>query len=280
MLVAFVFLGEARAEHYVVLCAITVLALAAPWTRALLIASSPGIAIGAGYEIIRYLRPMFVTPKRVFACEFSDLDAALFGFNTGLAPADIFADFHNLAADLFFALPYTLFWMVVIVYSIALFFISRSRLRRFLWVLAFTHLLGFVFWMAIPVAPPWYVRIYGCDIDITALPGSGALARLDVLFSTTYFEAFYSRAPTVFGAFPSLHVSFPAAVMISGWRDYNKTGRVIMAFLTLWMLGASVYLDHHWLLDGLATLVIVVVVHLALSYSWGGYSRSDTKHLK
>ena len=264
-------LGLARPEHYVALGLIPVFALATRWSRDLLVASAPGIAIGVGYEAIRLVRPLFVTPERVFACEFADLDAALFGLGSGRAPADFFAAFHATPADLLLALPYTFFWVAVIVYAIVLFALSRNLLHRFLWLLALTHLVGFVLWMAMPTAPPWYVRLNGCAIDIAALPGSGALARVDALFSMHYFQDFYSRAPTVFGAFPSLHVSFPAAVMVSGWCAFGRVGRGVTLGLTLWMLLASVYLDHHWLLDGLATLVIVVVVHRALTYVWPGY---------
>lgn len=264
-------LDEARIEHHVVMVSITALAVAGRVGRDLLLAVVPGIAIAVGYEVVRYLRPLFVTPDRVWACEFDALDSALFGFRTGQTPADVFATLNAPLADLFFAIPYTTHWMVTMVYCGLLFLISRGRLRRFLWTLAAVHLAGFVLWMTIPVAPPWYVRAEGCAIDIAAAPSAAALARLDALYGITYFHDFYSRAPTVFGAFPSLHVVFPAAAMISGWQWSGTTGRVVTATMTLWMVVASVYLDHHWLVDGLATLVLTAAAHLALMRLWPGY---------
>ena len=262
-------LGVARIEHYVIFTAITVFVAFSRLTRDLMVAVIPGMAIAVGYEGIRLLRPIFVTPERVWGCELHRLDAALFGFGSGLAPSDLFVTHNSTVADLFFGLPYTVFWGAVLIYCAVLFFLSRTGLRRYLWLLALTHLVAFFLWMAVPAAPPWYVRAHGCLIDPSVLPSAAALSRLD----TTYFEAFYSRSPTVFGALPSLHVSFPAAAMVAGWGAFRARGRIIATMLTLWMLAASVYLDHHWLVDGLITLGIVAAVHLVLTRAWPGYAK-------
>lgn len=275
VLAGYVATGQARIEHYVVIIGIMGLSIATRFTRDLLLAVVPGIAIFIGYETVRVLRPVFVTEDRVFACQLHDIDAALFGFGSGLAPADVFAIHHSVAADLVFALPYTVFWAVVMAYCGVLFLISRGRLRRYLWTLALMHLAAFVVWMVLPAAPPWYVRTVGCAIDNAVPPQAAALARLDALFGITYFEAFYSRAPTVFGAFPSLHVSFPAVAMVTGWRWFGPVGRAVSVALTLWMVAASVYLDHHWLVDGLATLIAVLAIHTLLSRFWPAYGAPD-----
>lgn len=277
VLAGYVVTGQARIEHYVVILGILGLAVASRLTRDLLLAVIPGIGIFIGYEVVRVLRPAFVTPERVLACQFHDLDAALFGFGTGLAPADVFARHHSTAADLFFALPYSVFWAVVMAYCGVLFLISRGRLRRYLWVLALMHLAAFAVWMALPAAPPWYVRAVGCAIDTSVPPQSAALARIDALFGITYFESFYSRAPTVFGAFPSLHVSFPAVAMVTGWRWFGPAGKTVTVALTAWMITASVYLDHHWLVDGLATLLAVLMIHAALQRWWPAYRTADPR---
>lgn len=274
-LMGFILSGSARSEHYIIILVIFALSLGNTLTRDLLIAAAPGVAIALGYETLGFLRPLYTTPDRVWACEFHTFDAALFGFGSGHAPADFFAQHHSTGLDLALAFPYTLFWGAVIVWAIVLFVVSRGRLRRYMWTLALVHLLAFVLWIALPTAPPWYVRAFGCGIDIDAAPQAGALARLDALFGITYYDAFYSRAPTVFGAFPSLHVSFPAAAMISGWRWFGRTGKVVSLILTLWMLLASVYLDHHWLVDGLVTIVLTLLVHALLVWIWPAYTRPD-----
>lgn len=267
--------GEARIEHYVIIAVLTALAVATPGSARLLVAAIPGIAIALGYELVRFLRPVYLTADRILACEMQSVELALFGFGTGQTPADVFATHNSPAADLVFALPYTLFWGAVVAYGIVLFFVDRAHMHRFLWLLALTHGVAFVIWLWLPVAPPWYVRAFGCAIDPGAQPSAAALARLDARFGITYFSDFYSRAPTVFGAFPSLHVSFPAAALFAAWRSGGAVARPVHLLLTLWMLAASVYLDHHWLLDGLMTLVIVAACYLALRWLWPGFDRDQ-----
>lgn len=269
-------IGDARPEHYIITALLTGLAVGTVATRSLLLAAAPGIAIAFGYEVIRYLRPLFVTADRVLGCEVRAAEQALFGFGTGGTPADLFSVYNSAAADLFFALPYTLFWAVVVVYAGVLFFRNRAGMQRYLWVLALTHAVAFVIWMLLPVAPPWYVRAYGCLIDPEARPAAAALARIDARFGITYFAEFYSRAPTVFGAMPSLHVSFPAAALAAAWHSARAPERVVHLGLTVWMLVASVYLDHHWLLDGVLTLLIVATVYAVLRRFWPGFDQDPS----
>jgi hypothetical protein len=274
-LTAYVAFGAGGAWAVALLLLALALMLATPVTRDLLFVVLPGLVILVGYGAVRVLRPLFVTPGRVWTCEVHSLDATLFGFGTGLAPSDVFARHNGTIADLVFALPYTVFWGAVLVWCCLLFLISRGRLRRYLWGLALIHLAAFVLWMALPVAPPWYVRAQGCAVDLAVVPQAAALGRLDTLFGITYFADFYARAPTVFGAFPSLHVSFPAVAMITGWRWFGPWGRAITALLTLWMIAASVYLDHHWLVDGLTTLILVLMLHALMRRFWPAYDTAD-----
>jgi len=270
-LAVLVVLGADRIEHWAAIVGITVLAVTNRHSRDLLLAVLPGVSIALGYETVRWLRPLFITPERVLGCELHRADAFMFGFGSGLAPPDLFATYHSFAADLFFAFPYTVFWVVVMAWSVVLFFVNRALLRRFLWTLALVHLAAFVVWLAFPVAPPWYVRLAGCAIDINAAPSAAALARLDAAFGITYFEAFYSRAPTVFGAMPSLHVAFPTVALVTGWQAFSRAGRGLGVVLVIWMLVASVYLDHHWLLDGVASIALTVAMHAGLKRCWPAY---------
>ena len=267
-------MGDARVEHYIIIAVLSALAMGSSRSRGLLIAATPGIGIGFGYELIRYAQPFFVTADRIKGCEFRSVEQALFGFGTGLTPADFFTLHNNHVADLFFALPYTLFWAVVVIYALGLFFVNRARMNRFLWILALTHAVAFVIWLWVPVAPPWYIRDFGCLIDPGARPGAAALSRLDAYFGISYFGDFYSRAPTVFGSFPSLHISFPAAALAASWRSAKVGARTLHLGLTLWMLAASVYLDHHWLIDGLLTLCIITAIYGLLWRFWPGFDRN------
>jgi len=258
-------IGDLRPEHIVIVAAIVFLGVVNLQTKTLLIAAIPGIAIGFGYEIVRYVRPMFVTADRVLGCELRDLEIRLFPAGPDLTWPEYFAANHSAALDIFFTIPYSIFWFVAVAYGILLFFINRPRMGRYLWTLAITHVVAFTIWMALPAAPPWYIGMHGCAIDIDALPNAAALLRIDALFGVGYFESFYSRAPSVFGALPSLHCAFPVVGLVTAWRDSGWKERFVHIAYAVWMFVASVYLVHHWLLDSLLGVTIVVVVYAVIA---------------
>ncbi len=276
-LVVLVIVGEARAEHFVVIAVLTALAAGTRITRDLLSAIVPGIIAAVVTDLIRHPRNRFVTPERVWGCELRQIETALFGFGTGQTPADFFSMRNSPAADLFFAIPYTVFIGAVVIYAAVLYLVDRQKMLRFLWIFALVHCVAVVIWVAMPAAPPWYIRAHGCTIDAEALPSAAALLRLDQRFGITYFHDFYSRAPAVFGALPSLHVAYPACALAAAWRSAGTVERCIHVALTLWMVVASLYLDHHWLLDGLLSFVIVGAVYLALWRYWPGFDRPAQK---
>lgn len=258
-------MGDAKPEHWIIVALLTALAVTGERSKAFLVAVLPGLAIVFGYELVRYLRPVFVTPDRILGCELRSLEQALFSFGNSSTLSDYFATHHAPVFDVLFAVPYTAFWMVAVAYSVFLYFRNRAQLSRYLWLLAAVHGVSFVIWMAFPAAPPWYVLNEGCTIDPDAAPSAAALLRVDRLFGITYFESFYSRAPTVFGALPSLHCAFPVAGLLAAWRNAGWGERMVHLAYSAWMLCASVYLLHHWLLDGVLGIAIVVAAHLVLT---------------
>jgi membrane-associated phospholipid phosphatase len=58
---------------------------------------------------------------------------------------------------------------------------------------------------------------------------------------------------------PSLHCAFPAIGLLTAWHAAGWKTRPLHVFYTLWMFAASVYLDHHWALDGLVAWVMAAV---------------------
>ena len=171
---------------------------------------------------------------------------------------DWFAVHHHPAVDLLFAVPYFVFVYVVLGYAIYLYFADRKRMRHFLWAYAVGNFIAFAVWLLLPAAPPWYIRTHGCAIDLATAPNPAALSRIDALVGISYFESFYSRAASVFGALPSMHCAYPLMGLLTAWRAADWKTRPIHIAYTLVMATAAVYLDHHWIIDVLAGWVVAV----------------------
>lgn len=244
--------GQLRLEHVLVAILVAVLWFAGETTRRLAGDFLPAMLVAMGYDIVRFLRPVFVTPERVIGCELRAVELGLFAVAPDTTLPDFFASRHAPAFDLFFAIPYAAFIYIAIGYAIALFFRDRARMRLFVWSWAAIYLIGFVCWMAFPAAPPWYVQAHGCVIDMNAAPSAAGLARVDDWLGVTFFAGMYGRVATIFGALPSLHNASALLGLLVTWPIAGRRERAANAAYALWMLAGSVYLDHHWLIDGLA----------------------------
>ena len=145
--------GQLRIEVLIIILLIVALGLVNTMTKGFLIAAIPGIAVGLGYEMIRPLRAIFVTADRVLGCNLRDVELGLFPAGDNLTWPDYFATHHATGWDVFFAVPYTAFWMIALGYGAFLFFTDRPGMTRYLWTLAGTHAVAFVIWLAFPAAP-------------------------------------------------------------------------------------------------------------------------------
>jgi hypothetical protein len=113
--------------------------------------------------------------------------------------------------------------------------------------------------MALPAAPPWYVRAHGCSVSMSALPSAAGLLRVDQLFGIHYYENLYSRASFVFGAMPSMHCAYPVLGLLTAWRAASWKTRPLHLLYALTMLVGSSYLDHHWVWDAVAGIALAAV---------------------
>lgn len=257
-------IGDLRPEHvaFGVVCA--VLGYASVKSKSFFVDVSPYLLVAIGYDLVRYARPLFVTSERVLGCGLRDLELALFSVAPGVTPQDWFATHHHPFADLYFAVPYTVFIYVAFGYAAYLFFKDRARMRHYLWAFAIGNFISFVVWMVLPAAPPWYLRAHGCTIDMAAAPSPAGLARVDAYLGIQYFESFYGRAASVFGAIPSMHCAYPLIGLLTARHAATARTWPLHVLYTLSMFVASVYLDHHWVIDGvLGWLVAWVAVVLA-----------------
>jgi inositol phosphorylceramide synthase catalytic subunit len=270
--VAYALISAARAdlrlEHVGAMLLVAGLAYTSARTKSLLVAIYPIGLVGLLYDGMRPLQNLGLTPERVHVCDVRTLEATLFGFDVGgvrLTAHDWFRIHHWPAVDLLCAFPYATFILVSFACAVFLAFRDRAAMRRFAWAFFATNVAGFVTYHLFPAAPPWYFHAHGCTVDLATRASEGpVLMRVDAMLGISYFHAMYSKASSVFGAIPSLHCAYPFLVVLEGWRSFGPRLRVLSVAYWLLMIFASVYLDHHWLIDGILGSTYALVASLVL----------------
>jgi membrane-associated phospholipid phosphatase len=162
---------------------------------------------------------------------------------------EYFAAHTSVAADLICGFAYLFFVSEYLLTGFLLFFTKRfSLLRVFGWCFFTVNVMGFITYFIYPAAPPWYVSQYGLGparMDVHAY--AAAAQRFDLILGTHFFDQIYGRGVDVYGAYPSLHVSYPFLV---SWVALTlKKFRVPAIAFYFLMCFSAVYLQHHYLVD-------------------------------
>ena len=252
-------IGDLRGEHVGVALTCVVLAYSSERTKQFFVDAVPYVMVAMGYDIVRYAREAVLTPDRVIGCGLRNLELSLFSVAPGVTIQQWLQAHSVVALDLLFAVPYTIFAYFALLYAGYLFFVDRPRMRHYLWAFAIANFISFSMWLLVPAAPPWYIQQHGCVIDLSTAPNPAALTRVDALLGISYFDTFYSRASSVFGALPSMHCAYPMLGLLTAWRHITwRTKWLHLAYVVV-MFGASVYLNHHWIVDGVAGWIVAGV---------------------
>ena len=251
-------IGDLRVEHVVLVLIVLGLSAFGPRARAFLSDITPYVLVALGYDLVRYARRVFVTAERVHGCQLREFELSTLAVSPGVTLQDWFQLHHAPFWDVVFAVPYTVFASLALIYSGYLYFVDRPRMRRYLWAFAIANFISFVIWMAFPAAPPWYLRAHGCQVSMADLPSAAGLLRVDQLFGIHYYQGLYSRAASVFGAMPSMHCAYPMLGLLTAWRSASWKTRPIHIVYAVTMFVGSNYLDHHWLWDGIAGVALAV----------------------
>lgn len=256
----------ARWDHVAVAALVTTSAYAGPRSRRFFLNALPLLLIFLAYDALGQLGGR-VAPDHVLGCELRDAELALFGVEIEgrlLTPNELLARLTHPALDLLCALPYGGYLLVMVAHWLHLYRGDASAARRFAWLAFVTHLLGIVTYRLLPAAPPWYVQARGCAIDPAAQTSPAALVRVDAMLGVTYFRDLYSRGATVYGALPSLHVTYPLYGLLVTLRRASAPSLVLQSAYAALMLFAAIYLNHHWLLDALLGYAYVALAWAAV----------------
>lgn len=240
------------------------LAYHSPRTKRIYLALLPIGLVGLLYDLMRFVKNTGLRGVAVHVCDLRALEMRWFGVTVGgerMTVHDWFRAHPSTVLDVACAIPYGTFIFVVLGYAVYLFFRDPGLEQRFVWGFLALNVAGFATYHVYPAAPPWYFHEHGCLADL-AVPNStgAALARVDALMGIDYFRGMYGRASDVFGAVPSLHVSYPLLMALAGVRLHGALGKALLVGFFSMMCFSAVYLDHHWVIDVVAGTVYALSV--------------------
>lgn len=258
-------LGHGRWEHVALLAVVPLLAFGNARSQRLFLGLLPMGLLGLVYDGMRWGKELGVTAERVHVCDLRAIDMAIASVDMGGARTSVHDWFQAHAStpfDLLFAVPYGTFLYIAVAFAIWLYVRDYQRMRLFGWAFLAVNLAGFVTYHLYPAAAPWYFHAHGCTVDLAAHASEGPnLARVDAMLGVPYFHGFYGRSADVFGAVPSLHVSYPLLILLFGWPVMRWPGRTFAVCFLVSMCAAAVYLDHHWIIDVLLGLAYAAAGH-------------------
>lgn len=126
---------------------------------------------------------------------------------------------------------------------------SGENFRRYVKAFTVLHGLAILCYLLLPVAPPWWVSLYG-----NAQPSAALLAQTDMTAAMdgVIVQRMIQTAPMWFGAVPSLHGAYPVLFFLLAWRARRPWLLALIALYGLLMWFATVVLNQHYVIDLLA----------------------------
>jgi inositol phosphorylceramide synthase catalytic subunit len=260
------FQGANRPEQLLMCGAMLGLVTWSDATRRFFLGMLPFLLFGIVYDLTHITQPLF-RYLHVHVAEPYAFDRALLGIREGgvvLTPNEFFQRHHWPLVDLLTGTAYIVFvyWAIGFAAYLALFRRDekgRRLLARFGWTFLLMNVVGFATYYVYPAAPPWYVADHGFAVDFSVRSSPAGAARWDELTGIPYFAGFYGRSADVFGAIPSLHVSYPLLTFFFGLELRRRWLDVASFALFALVSFAAVYLGHHYVLDVLLGVLYTVV---------------------
>ena len=171
----------------------------------------------------------------------------------------------------------TIFYFLHFPLPLAVGFFLWLRRRRvyydYVAALIVLSMAGFVTYLLLPVAPPWYAAKEGLLPGVIYLKDQGFndLARFFGFEGHyIYSYAIYDINPNQVAAFPSLHAGYPFLAFLFARRTFGRIGWVMIAYsISVWF--SIVYLADHYVVDILAGLAYAAAAYWAVIHAPGWF---------
>lgn len=229
----------------------------------------PFIGLFFAYELMRGYADNF--GASVHVADILGLERSLF---FGYLPTQVLQDWlHPATGTDLVAVVATIFYFLHFPLPIAVGFFLWLRRRRafydFVAALIVLSMAGFVTFLLLPVAPPWWAAQHGYVAGPNGLPAIAYLKQdgFDALARTFGFEGSYIYSYTIYdinpnqvAAFPSLHAGYPFLAFLFARRFFGRIGWLMLGYAAcVWF--SVVYLADHYVVD-----VIGGVVYASAAY--------------
>ncbi len=241
----------------------------------------PFIGLFFAYELMRGYADNF--GLSVHVTDIIAIERALFG---GSLPTEVLQRaFHPATGIDVIASVATIFYFLHFPLPLAVGFFLWLRRRRvyydYVAALILLSMAGFVTFLLVPVAPPWWAAEHGF---LPGPDGRPAILYLKELGFNQLAQAFgfeghylYSYAiydinPNQVAAFPSLHAGFPFLAFLFARRTFGRVGWVMLAYaLCVWL--SVVYLADHYVVDVLAGIAYASAAYWLIAHAPGWFRR-------
>jgi hypothetical protein len=188
-------------------------------------------------------------------------------------PHRLLSKFASPLLDFFAAIPYLIHFPLPFFFSLYL-LVGEDRQKNilpYLWCAGWVNLIAVTIQFLWPTAPPWFVDSVVYDHHGKFLQSGfneAGFARLDALIGHSVFHGIYSKSPLKFGAFPSLHVAWPAIILVNNpWF-----GKKVAWFHVAWIAWAALYSNHHYAVDAVGGILLVFIVNLSMIKIWSPFN--------
>jgi hypothetical protein len=273
LVVALMIGGGLRITPDVLLVAFLLVAVLLGRTRLFLRDWIPFVAIFLAYELMRGIADDAGFPVHV-----TDVIAAERLISFGQLPTQILQDW--LAppsgvgpAAIFATVLYMLHFVLPIVAGLLLWIWRRSQYFDYVAAFIVLSFAGFITYLLLPVAPPWFAaragELNGPDgqpvIRYLKPEAFGAIAEAlgyaDGRRLGTY--VFYGINPNPVAAFPSLHAGYPFLAFLVLRRAFGGVGWLALAYAAL-VWWAIVFTGDHYVIDALAGIAYASAAYFAV----------------
>ena len=235
----------------------------------------PFLVLLLAYELMRGMADDAGLP--LHAEDLATADRLLFG---GALPPQVLQDALRPVSGLdgiaiLATVVYMLHFALPLATGFVLWVARRPQYYDFVAALILLSMAGFITYLLLPAAPPWYLAYHGM------LNGPDGQPVIEYLKPATfesiaeflgfdgryaYSMAFGAANPNAVAAFPSLHVAYPFLSFLVLRRAFGAVGWLALGYTAL-VAFSVVYTGDHWVIDTIAGVAYAYVAYYAVVHA-------------